>query len=127
MWLTLFGSGVRGEGGVESAAGMADEDVAGLQRGDDRIPAVGERRLLVDQGAVARQVDGDAVMAEPLQLGDRVVPAPRGVKTAVHEDESHLALRHSSRMEMACRGHWRTASRICSSFSGVTSSCRTCR
>jgi hypothetical protein len=26
---------------------------------------------------------------ERLELGDRPVPAPRRVKTAVHEDESH--------------------------------------
>ncbi len=54
MWLTLLGNGVGGEGGVEPAAGVADEDVAGSNRSDDRVPAVGERRLLVDQGAVPR-------------------------------------------------------------------------
>ncbi len=66
MWLTLFGDGVRGERGVESSAGVADEDVAGLHRGDDRIPTIGERRLLVDSVTVSWQVDGDALMAQPL-------------------------------------------------------------
>ena len=36
----VFGDGVRGERGVEPTTGMADEDVAGLQGSDDRIPRV---------------------------------------------------------------------------------------
>ena len=92
MWPTQIRCGIRGQRRVEAAAGMADQNVAGLQHRDDRVAAVGQRRLLVDPGAVPRQVDGDPVMAKPFQLGDRAFPAPRGVKTAVHEDESHALL-----------------------------------
>ena len=49
-----LGDGVGGERGVEPAAGVADEDVARRQRRDDRVTPVGECRLLVDAGAVAR-------------------------------------------------------------------------
>ena len=76
MWLTRSGRGVGGQRGVEPAAGVADEHVAGLQLSrDDRVAAIGQRRLLVDARAVPGQVDGDAVVAEPLQFGDRRAPS----------------------------------------------------
>ena len=92
MWLTRSGAGVGGQCRVEAAAGVPDEHVSRRrrpQRGDDRIAAVGQRRLLVDAGAVPGQVDRNPVVPELRQLGDRLIPAPRGVKTAVHEHESH--------------------------------------
>ena len=50
----LLGNGVGGEGCVEPAAGVADEDISGSNRSDDRGSAVGKGGLLVDQGAVPR-------------------------------------------------------------------------
>jgi hypothetical protein len=50
----VLGDGVGGECGVEPATGVPDEDVARRDGGDDRVPPVGKRRLLVDQRAVAR-------------------------------------------------------------------------
>src|SRR5690349_1457263 len=44
------------------------------------------------------KIYGDGFMTQPLQLFDRALPAPRGVKTAVDEDESHrLDLRSDRR------------------------------
>ena len=83
------GRGVGGQGGVEPAAGVTDEEIAGLQRRDDRVAAVGQRGLLVDACAMTRKVHGDALVSQPFQLVDRPFPAPRGVKTAVHEDKTH--------------------------------------
>ena len=61
----------------------------GCISGDDRVAAIGQRRLLIDERAVAGQVDGDAVVTQLFEFGDGAVPAPRGVKTAVYEQESH--------------------------------------
>ncbi len=38
---------------------------------------------------MAGEVDGDSVVAHRLKFGDGALPTPRGVKTAVYEDESH--------------------------------------
>ena len=84
-----IGSGVGGQGGVEPAARVTDENIAGLQRRDDRIAAVGQRRFLVDACAMTRKVYGDALVSQLFQLVDRPFPAPRGVKTSVHEDKTH--------------------------------------
>jgi hypothetical protein len=68
---------------------VTDENIAGLQRRDDRVAAVGKRRFLFDSFAMTRKVYRDAFMAQPFERGDRPLPAPCGVKTTVHEDKTH--------------------------------------
>ena len=49
-----------------------------------------------------------------------------GFTQTLQDNEIHVVeVKRYSVIEMACRGHWRTASRTRSSFSGVTSSCST--
>jgi hypothetical protein len=85
----LVGRGVGRERDVVAAAGVADEDVAGLQDRRDRVAAVGERGALVTALAVAGQVDRDGLVAESLEFPDHPLPAPGAVEPAVDEHEPH--------------------------------------
>ncbi len=68
---------------------MADEYVPGAQFGHYRVATVGQRRFFVHACAVTGKVDGYTLVAERFQLRDGPLPAPRGVKTAVHENKTH--------------------------------------
>lgn len=81
--------GIGGQGGVEPATGVPDQDIAGRQRGKHGIAPIRQGGLLIDERSVTGKVHRDAVVTELSQFVDHPVPASCRVKAAVHEDESH--------------------------------------
>jgi hypothetical protein len=80
---------VHGDGHVVAAAGVPHHDVSGTQHGPDGVPAIGHGPLLISALTMPRQIDGDRLVAEPLQFRDRPAPAPCSVKAAVDQYEPH--------------------------------------
>jgi hypothetical protein len=74
---------------IDAAARVANQDIAGLQHGDDSVATVLNGRLFVDALTVSRQVDGYRLVAEAFEFGNGPTPAPRAVESAVDENESH--------------------------------------
>jgi hypothetical protein len=85
------GRRIGGDGHVIAAARVPDEYIAGLQHGHDGVAPVVGAPLLVTPLAMARQVDGDRLVTQPLQLGDGPAPAPGPVETPVDQHEAHVA------------------------------------
>ena len=76
-------------GDLQTAAGVPDEHVAGLEHRENRVEAPGHGGCFVNARAVARYVDGDRFVTERFELGDRPAPAPRAMETAVNQNEAH--------------------------------------
>ena len=81
--------GVGGQRDVVAPAGVAYQNVAGLDDINQRLPPRRERHLVMHPVAVPRKVYGNRRVAQCLDLGNDALPAPSAVKTAVDQHEPH--------------------------------------